>query len=85
MTLRPALAGIALLATLAAGVASAEPNTETTTASNVTAVRQSQTARKNDRVRPGPLKPRVIEAPGAAVMMIPASFDATQTGPFSRF
>ncbi len=84
MTLRSIIVGIALLTVPAvvATAASAQPGSETTTGS--TTPRTTQTTRKVERTRPGtPLKPRVIEAPGAALMMIPASYDATQGGPFS--
>lgn len=89
MTLRPLIAGTALLAAtvgLAASAASAMPGptAEASTAGTGTVpTRPTQTQRRFDRLRPGvPLKPRVIEAPGAAVMMIPASFEPA-TGPFS--
>ena len=83
MTLRSFLSLIGLLS--AASAASAQPGSETTTAGTTT--RPQQTARKAERTRPGttPLKPRVIEAPGAALMVIPASYDPAQNGPFSRF
>lgn len=87
MTLRPLLAAATLLAAPAAlaNAAWAQPGSETTTSS--TATRTTQTTRKVERTRPHgtPLKPRVIEAPGAALMMIPASYDPTQNGPFSQF
>lgn len=86
MTLRPFIAAFALLAApsaMAAGDASAQPGVDTGTTATSTPSRTPQVQRKFDRVRPGtPLKPRVIEAPGAAVMMIPASFDSAM-GPFS--
>ncbi|MES2339422.1 MAG: hypothetical protein V4537_15125 [Pseudomonadota bacterium] len=87
MTLRPTLAAITLFAlpvTCIGGVAMARPGSDTATTGGTTTVRTTQTQRKIERPRPGtPLKPRMIEAPGAAVMMIPAGYDATQTGPFS--
>ncbi len=89
MTLRPLIAGTALLAAsvgLAATAASAAngPTAETSAVgSSGVPTRPSQMQRKTERYRPGvPLKPRVIEAPGAAVMMIPASYEPA-TGPFS--
>ena len=87
MTLRPLIVGLALLtspAALAATPAS-QPGSDTASAGTAAAPRTPQVTRKVDRTRPSLLKPRVIEAPGAAVMMIPASFDPLQDGPFSRF
>ena len=94
MTLRPLIAATALLAASAglATTAAAAVNgptteaapTETSSAGRTGApTRPSQMQRRTERYRPGvPLKRRVIEAPGAAVMMIPASFEPAM-GPFS--
>ena len=93
MTLRPLIAGTVLLAAsvgLSAAAANG-PTGETVSAETSTAGtsgvpnRPSQLQRRYERYRPGvPLKPRVIEAPGAAVMMIPAAFEPAM-GPFSPF
>jgi hypothetical protein len=84
MALRYLFAAITVLAAPVALAAtpSGQPGTDTATA-GVTA-RTTQPPRRIERTRPGtPLKPRVIEAPGAALMMIPASYDPSLPGPFS--
>lgn len=88
MTLRPVLALLTLIAASSASATNAPPvttNTDTA-ASTTTTSRSTQTTRKVERARPSaPLKPRMIEAPGAALMMIPASYDPSRIGPFAPF
>lgn len=83
MTLRPTLALAALIATPALA---AEPSASTSAASSASqpsvetsSARTSQ--RRNDRRPVPPLRQRVIEAPGAAMMMIPASFSGRSANP----
>ena len=85
MSLRPLIAVLTLFAAPVA-LAAGQPGSETTGASTTNAPpRTTQPQRKVERLRPAPpLAPRVIEAPGAAVMMIPASFEPA-SGPFSAF
>lgn len=87
MTLRTLLAAVAFVAAPAALAAGAPPTQSSSdSVSTASPTPRGTTVNRRDRVRPGqPLGPRVIEAPGAAVMMIPASFDTMQNGPFSPF
>ena len=85
MTLRPFISAVMILAAPAALAAVAQPNQPSSDAASASAATaRGSIVNRRERVRPTlPLKPRVIEAPGAAVMMIPASFDPTQNGPFA--
>lgn len=72
MTLRPLGLILALLAVPAFAADSASAPSQQT--SDTAPVRAGQPQRRTDRKPMIPLKPRVIEAPGAAMMMIPAAY-----------
>lgn len=84
MTLRPLFAAVALLA--APAVQAAESSTAPQTADGGQRSESSpRTAlqRKAERKQPGiPTRPRIIDAPGAALMMIPAAWDPRQMDDF---
>jgi len=76
MTLRPMLAAAVLLAAPAAQAA--DPSSASTTAESGTRAETSPPVampRKVERKQPGaPARPRIFDAPGAALMMIPAAW-----------
>ena len=79
MTLRLTLAAAALLAAPVAQAADpspANPNAETSTRGEAP---RTSMPRKLDRKAPGtPARPRIFDAPGAALMMIPAAWNPFQ-------
>ncbi|MFD1786254.1 hypothetical protein ACFSC3_01590 [Sphingomonas floccifaciens] len=77
MTLRSLLAAAALLAAPAVQAAdTAPPSTGTETGSRAESGSRATMPRKPERKLPGaPIRPRIVDAPGAALMMIPAAYD----------
>ncbi|WP_326525890.1 hypothetical protein [Sphingomonas sp.] len=72
MTLRPLLAGIALFA--ASPVIAADTTNPQPSQTIDTVQARAPAPRLPERKPSLPMKPRVLEAPGAAWMMIPASW-----------
>ncbi|HET9511942.1 MAG TPA: hypothetical protein VFO80_12415 [Sphingomonas sp.] len=86
MTLRHVLAAAALIAAPAAQAADPSPAAQATdVGSRVETGVRGTAARKIERKQPGiPTRPRIIDAPGAALMMIPAAWDPEQATMFRR-
>lgn len=86
MTLRPLLAAAALLAAPAAQAADPSPATQTAdSAARSDGPARGAMPRKADRKQPGvPARSRIMDAPGVALMMIPAAWDPDLAGGFYR-
>ncbi|KQN26710.1 hypothetical protein ASE86_11655 [Sphingomonas sp. Leaf33] len=87
MTLRPLLAAVALLAAPAA--LAADPSSPATQTADGAARSDGPTRgampRKADRKQPGvPSRSRIMDAPGVALMMIPAAWDPEMPSGFHR-
>ncbi len=87
MTLRPLLAAAALLA--APAVQAADPSPSPQTADSApraeNSLRAAMPRKSAERKQPGlPARPRVFDAPGVALMMIPAAWDPERATMFNR-
>lgn len=86
MTLRHLLAAAALFAAPAVQAADPSPSAQTAdTSPRVESSPRAALPRKVERKQSAiPTRPRIIDAPGAALMMIPAAWDPEQATMFRR-